>query len=98
MRLAFNWLPIPLTCLGFLLITGVVTFIFLKSWANKLQESMRKIEELENKASSQTSETSLPVKLVNETAEAVTCPACGGENPQGTTVCAYCGRKIGIQP
>ena len=29
MRLAFNWLPIPLTCLGFLLITGVVTFIFL---------------------------------------------------------------------
>jgi hypothetical protein len=94
MRLAFNWLPIPLTCLGFLLITGVVIFIFLKSWANKLQQSMRKIEELENKASSQISESSLPVKLVNETAEAVTCPACGGKNPQGTAVCAYCGRKI----
>ena len=53
MRLAFNWLPIPLTCLGFLLITGVVIFIFLKSWANKLQQSMQKIEELKNKAASQ---------------------------------------------
>ncbi len=91
MSLAARLLPIPLFCLGFLFISGVVLFIFLKNMANTLRQSTQKIEELEKKVPPNDGLESL---LKEETKPGFACPACGGEVPAGASACPYCGKKV----
>jgi hypothetical protein len=92
-----HFLPVPLFCLGFLFISAVVLFLFLRRLTSTLQQTMQNVEELENKVPSQEPFNDQPSSrppAQGESAQAQTCPACGGEVPAGASACPYCGTKF----
>lgn len=93
---------LPLICLGVTLIIGVVILFALRRGTrtiNDYMENQKGASDTPKEAanpdtrwarSDLKSEASLPAA----TGATSACPACGGENSPGSTVCQYCGRKL----
>lgn len=89
-------------CLGVIILTIVLVFIALKrssrvisqglkERANKDAQSIDPVNADDRFARGDLKSASTPGEV--EVAVAV-CPACGGENPGSSGICAYCGRKL----
>jgi hypothetical protein len=90
---------LPLICSGVITLTGVVVIFVLwrgtKAIGKQLKEQENTLAELGSgntrwargdlKNAPQPEQSEEPTK---------TCPACGGENAAGSSVCAYCGRVL----
>jgi len=96
MRVITGFLLFPMACVGFFLITGLVMLIFLRRGTQVMQDSMQRIETLEQKipsvdhaGGSNPSDTSKTENIAPQP-----CPACGGSNSPGAAACQYCGRML----
>ncbi len=96
MRVITGFLLFPMACVGFFLITGLVMLIFLRRGTQAVQDSMQKIETLEQKIPAvDRAGNSIPADpVIVENVALQSCPACGGSNPPNAAVCQYCGRKL----
>jgi hypothetical protein len=96
MRLITSFLLFPMACVGFFLITGLVMLIFVRRGTQAVQDSMQRIETLQQKIpATEYADGITPSDPGNaENAALQPCTACGGSNPPGAAVCQYCGRKL----
>jgi hypothetical protein len=96
MRVITGFLLFPMACVGFFLITGLVMLIFLRRGTQVMQDSMQRIETLEQKIPSvDHASGSFPSDTGKaENAALQPCQACGGSNSPGAADCQYCGRKL----
>lgn len=89
-------------CLGVIILTIVLIFLALKRGSRAISQELK--ERADENAQSvdpvspnnrlaRSDLKAVPTPLKTETAMDA-CPACGGENPGGAGVCAYCGRKL----
>jgi len=90
---------LPLICLGVLILTTVVIIFALRRGTKTISEQARQYTE--KKPDIADANTRLGRgDLQGETRvkipepPKVACPACGGENPAGSSVCAFCGSKM----
>jgi ribosomal protein L40E len=101
MAIVSHLLALPLLCLGVLLLTVLILVLVLRRSTHHIQESLGKIDEMEKKvaaAPTDQRQSEMPSDARVEPAEdgetVMICPACGGDNPRGATICQYCGRKF----
>lgn len=89
-------------CLGVIILTSVLLFIALKRGSRVIRQGLkdRADEDVQSvdrvnadnplaRGNLKSAPPSLEVAVAMDA-----CPACGGENPRGAGICAYCGRKL----
>jgi hypothetical protein len=88
-------------CLGGVLLTAFLIILVLRRGSRAISQGVQKLEEEPRSQTSAASDTrwaqgDLKGSPNLSAAEVVTdpCPACGGENPRGSVVCGFCGRKL----
>ena len=88
-------------CLGAIILTTFLIILVLRRGSRVISQGVQKLDEETQAQSSAAPDTrwaqgDLKGKPNLPTMEVVTdpCPACGGENPRGATVCEFCGRKL----
>ncbi|MDO9545907.1 MAG: hypothetical protein Q7J07_04045 [Pelolinea sp.] len=88
---------LPLICLGVILLTGLVIIFALRRGTRSINEKVK-----EYSAPAEPSigvnnrwghgDLKAPTQSKTKEIEMEVCPACGGENPSGSSACAFCGR------
>jgi len=88
-------------CLGMILLTGFLIILALRRGSRAISQGVQNLgKESQTQpsvaADSRWAQSDLKDKTGTSTMEMGTnpCPACGGENPRGSVVCAFCGRKL----
>ena len=87
---------IPLFCLGVILLTGVVIIFALRRGTRSINEKLNDQPASNAEANNRWARGDLKNASHSRTKEIkmTPCPACGGENKNSSTTCAYCGNKI----
>jgi hypothetical protein len=90
---------IPLTCLGVILLTGIVIIFALRRGTRSISENLNDRPtpaEANAQANNRWARGDLKNTSGNkaEQVKTKTCPACGGENTSSSATCAYCGSKV----
>ena len=94
------WLCLsPLLCLGIVALTSFILFYSLRRGTRAIDEHLQDEAKASSGESAGVDSSPTPKELsegisTNSGEEVSACPACGGENPAGTSKCAYCGRKL----
>jgi hypothetical protein len=99
MKTLFGIAILPLICLGVMILTAVVVIFALRRGTQAINQQIQENTAVpENSFPTNTRWARGDLKSVPqpELAEepTKTCPACGGENPAGSSSCAYCGRTL----
>ncbi len=89
-------------CLGLVILTVVLILLVLRRGSRVISQTLKENDEQAANPSEPVSANTRwargdmkaapkppKVEIVMEP-----CPACGGENPKGASVCAFCGRKL----
>jgi hypothetical protein len=85
----------PLICIGITILTVVLIIFALRRRTQTINQQLQeKVEVTENGTPTNTRWARGDLKSApksHKTRETMKlCPACGGENPTGTSICAYC--------
>lgn len=97
----FGFAIFPLFCIGVILLTGLVIVFALRRGTRTINEKVKEYGTTSEKINPSAddrwargdlkgSPQNIPIGI-----EMQTCPACGGENSKGSSVCAFCGRSLG---
>ena len=89
-------------CLGLVVLTAVLIILALRRGSRAISQGMKERAEEQAEtpqpvsANSRWARGDLQAAPEPPKADVVLepCPACGGENPRGAQVCAFCGRKL----
>ena len=90
---------LPLICLGISIIIGVVILVTLRRGTQTISQYAEKTSEGSGTTSSANTRWARadlkgePQEVI-EVSAFTTCPACGAKNPDGNSVCQYCGEKL----
>jgi len=99
MKALFGIAILPLICLGVMILTAVVVIFALKrgtqTVSKQIQENTTRVQD-SSPANTRWERGDLKGELQSKkTRNAMkTCPACGGENAAGSSICVYCGREL----
>ena len=90
---------LPLICLGVILLTGVVIIFALRRGTQSINEKVKEYgtpAEINATANNRWAREDLkePEQGLAKKIDMKTCPACGGENPNTSSACAFCGRTL----
>jgi hypothetical protein len=92
-------------CLGLIILTIVLIFFALRRGTRVISQGLKERVDKEEPKTDISEPVSANTRWARGDLKAVTeppkveiilepCPACGGENPKGASVCAFCGRKL----
>lgn len=93
----------PAFCLGVLILTAILVIFALRRGSQTIRKKLQEPEvesalRPEETISANTRWARGDLKAAPEPPQAEiplsACPACGGENPAGSRVCAFCGRNL----
>lgn len=97
---------VPLICLSATLIIGLVILFTLRRGTRTISDYVENQKGASDTSSDTSGEAVHPdtrwarsdlkgeAELSAAAGTTSACPACGGENPSGSAVCQYCGRKL----
>ena len=89
-------------CLGVLILTAIIVLLALRrgtqTISRQLKENDQPISQPHEFSNTNTRWARADLKAEPEPSQAEIqlspCPACGGENPAGSNLCSFCGRKL----